>query len=133
MQKKTVLKKEYGFDKAFNIFNEIDNKCNKLSEYNPRAPNKIDAKNLMLEHFKIIEDKVIDMFYTPAIIRKINNANYKGYLHDKLKKEMNRGDTIVEIAILDSFKFKRQGKPQETIAERVKLNPRNKTGTEIKI
>ena len=30
--------------KDFNIFDEIANKCNKLSDYNPRTPKKIDAK-----------------------------------------------------------------------------------------
>ena len=29
----------------------------------------------MLEYLKIIEDKLNDMFSTPTIIRKINNAN----------------------------------------------------------
>ena len=32
----------------------------------------------MLAYLKVIEDKVITMFYTTTIIRKINNANYKG-------------------------------------------------------
>ena len=72
---KTVLEKEYGFDEVFNIFYKIDNKGNKLNEYNSRAPNKIDTKNVVPEYLKIIEDKLINMFSTPAIIRKINNAN----------------------------------------------------------
>ena len=37
---KAVLKNKYGLDEAFNNLNEIDNKHNKLNEYNPRAPNK---------------------------------------------------------------------------------------------
>ena len=39
-----MLKKQYGFDEAFNIFNKVDNKRNKLNEYHPWAPNKIDTK-----------------------------------------------------------------------------------------
>ena len=37
---KAVLKNKYGLDEAFNNLNEIDNKHNKLNEYNPRPPNK---------------------------------------------------------------------------------------------
>ena len=32
------------FDQAFNIFDGIDNKCNKLNEYKPRTSNKINAE-----------------------------------------------------------------------------------------
>ena len=39
-----MLKKDYGFDEVFNIFNEIDNKRNKLNEYKPIASNKIDKQ-----------------------------------------------------------------------------------------
>ena len=56
----------------------------------------------------------------------------KLYIHDKLKKQLNSGDTCRHEATLDYFKFKRQEKPQEIIAERMKLNSRNKTGTESK-
>ena len=28
------------------------------------------------------------MFSTPGIIKKINNANRRGYMHDKLKKKL---------------------------------------------
>ena len=45
------------------------------------------------------------MFSTPTFIRKISNANYKGY--GKLIKEMNSGDTCHTEATLDSFEFKR--------------------------
>ena len=65
---KTVLIKEYGFDEAFNIFDEIDNKHNKLSEYNPRTPNKIDTENVMLKYLKIIEGRLIDMFSTLTVL-----------------------------------------------------------------
>lgn len=70
-----MLKKEYGLDEVFNVFYKIDNKGNKLNEYNSRAPDKIDTKNVVPEYLKIIEDKLINMFSTPVIIRKINNAN----------------------------------------------------------
>ena len=40
----------------------------------------------MLEYQKIMEYKLIDIFSTSTIITKINNINYKGYVHDKLKK-----------------------------------------------
>ena len=51
-----MLKKEYGFDEVFNVFYKIDNKGNKLNEYNSRTPNKIDTKNVVPEYLKIIED-----------------------------------------------------------------------------
>ena len=74
-----VLKKDYGFDEVFNIFNGIDNKHNKLNEYNSRTPNKTDAKNVMLQYLKSMEDRLIDLFSTFSITRKINNTNYKEY------------------------------------------------------
>ena len=36
-----MLKRRYGFKQALNIFDETDNKCNKLSDYNSKTPNKI--------------------------------------------------------------------------------------------
>ena len=108
-------------------------KHNKLNKYNPRAPNKIDTKNVMLKYLKMIEDMLIEMFSSPTIIRKISNTSYKGYVCDKLRKELNSGDTRHAEAVLDSFKFKRREKPQEIIAEKVKLMPQKKIGTGIKI
>ena len=67
---KAVFKKEYGSDETFNIFDEIDKKCNELSEYNPRNLKKIDTKIVMLKYLKVTEDKIIYMFSTPSIIRK---------------------------------------------------------------
>ena len=64
----------------------------------------------MLEYLKIIKNELIDMFYTSAIIRKINNCNYKDYILEKVKKEFISGDTHRTEEILDSFKFKRLGK-----------------------
>ena len=46
---KSVIKKDYGFDKVFNIFHEIDNNCHKLHEYNPTTFNKINKKNEKLD------------------------------------------------------------------------------------
>ena len=45
--------------KHFCIFDEIDNKCNKLNIYKPRTTIKINAKSAMLLHLKIIESKLI--------------------------------------------------------------------------
>ena len=68
--------------------------------------------------------------FSTLTIRKINNANDKGYVHDKFKKKLNSGDTRCAEAILDSLKFIRQEKPRETIAERVKLMRQKKKKTE---
>ena len=79
---------------------EIYNERNKIYEHDPRSFDKIDTKNEMLVYLKIIEDRLIDMFSTHSIIRKINNVNYKEYVHDKLKKKLNSGDTHRAEAIL---------------------------------
>ena len=39
------MKKDCGFYEVFNIFDEIDNNCNKLDGYNPRTLNKINTKS----------------------------------------------------------------------------------------
>ena len=59
--RKLMLKKDYGLDKIFNIFDEIDDSRYKLHMYNPRTSNTINRKNEMLEYLKIIELKLIDM------------------------------------------------------------------------
>ena len=41
-----MLKKDYGFDEVFNIFDEIDNNCHELRKYNPRISNMINRKNV---------------------------------------------------------------------------------------
>ena len=51
------------------LFIEIDNKRNKLKEYNPKAAYKINTKYVLLECLKIIEDKATDMISTPTIFR----------------------------------------------------------------
>ena len=73
-------KKEYEYDEAFNIFDEIDNNHHKLSQYSCRNSNMINKKNEMLVYLKITEWKLIDMFTTSSIIRKINDVSYKGYV-----------------------------------------------------
>ena len=45
------------------------------------------------------------MFSTSTIVRKIKILNYKGYVLDKLKKELNSGDTSQTEAIFDSSEF----------------------------
>ena len=74
------------------LFIEINNKRNKLKEYNPKAPYKINTKNVLVECLKNIEDKTTDMISTPTIFRKIYNSNY-AYVRRKLRKELNSGDT----------------------------------------
>ena len=101
-----MLKKDYGFDKVFNIFDEIDNNCFELHKFNPRNLNMINRKYEIIESLKIVEWKLIDMFSTPSVVRKINNANHKGYVNKKLNEEMNSENTRLNEAILDSFNLK---------------------------
>ena len=61
----------------------------------------------MLEHLKIMEWELIDMFSTPTFVRKIISAKYKGYVHVKLIKELNSGDICHAEAILDTYEVKR--------------------------
>ena len=72
-----MFKKGYGFVKVFDIFDVIDNKSNKLNEYKCRMPTKNDAKNVVLEYFKIIEDRLIDMPSTPWLFEKETIPNGK--------------------------------------------------------
>ena len=46
------------------------------------------------------------MLSTLSVVRKVNNAKYKGWVKNKLNEEMNSGDTHRVEAIIDSFKFK---------------------------
>ena len=82
--KRNGAQKVYGFDEVFTIFYEIDNKCNKLNEYNSRISNKIGVKNVMLGYLKIMEDRLIDLFSNSSTIRKINNDNYKEYFRENI-------------------------------------------------
>ena len=47
---------------------------------------KLIQKILLLNYFRIIEHKLIDMFSIP----NINNDNHKDYVHDKLKKKTKK-------------------------------------------
>ena len=77
---KTELQKHYGFEKAFNIFDEIDNKCNKLNEY--KSKKKIDVK------YKGYFDKKLNelMYRDPHRIKEIINA-FKFKRLGKIKTE----------------------------------------------
>ena len=85
---------------------------------------------------RIIEDRLIDLFFAPSIIEK-NSVNHKRYVYDELKKELEKEDPPHAKAIFDCFKFKKLEEkiktekpftpPQETIAERAKLE-RQETG-----
>ena len=73
---KRYSKKDYGFDEAFNIFDKIDHRSKKTYEYKPRSSNEINTNNVMLEYMRIMEDKLIDMFFLLLISsKKIKNAN----------------------------------------------------------
>lgn len=68
---------------------------------------KLIQKILLLNYFRIIEHKLIDMFSIP----NINNDNHKDYVHDKLKKKQKnkkakKEDPRHAKSIFDSFKFK---------------------------
>ena len=123
-----MLKRDYGFDEAFDIFEEMNNNHHKLNGYNPGTSNIINRKNEMLEYLKIIGYLLIDMLSTLTAVRKVDNSNYKGYEHDKLKKESISDNTCHTEAILDCFKFKRLQKikteePQE--GDEVKYKRKN--------
>ena len=61
-----VLRKDYGFDEAFNVFDEIKDKHIKLNEYKPSNSDKINTKNEMLTC--LIEEKLVVLFFIPIII-----------------------------------------------------------------
>ena len=52
---KAMLRKDYGFDEVFNIFDEKCKKCDNLNKYKACACNKINSKNEMLEYLKTIK------------------------------------------------------------------------------
>lgn len=51
--RKTVLEKDFAFDKVFNNFYETDNSHNKLQMYNPKTTTMINRKNEMLQYLEI--------------------------------------------------------------------------------
>ena len=62
------------------------------------------------------------MLSTHSTTNKINNANYKGYVNEKLNEEMNSGDTRHAEVIIYSFKFKSLTR-KKTEGVGVKLEP----------
>ena len=89
-------------------------------------------KNEMLEYLEITE-KYLLMFSTFTIknllLRKIKNVNYKGYVHDELKKKK-----IVEtLTVLKQFLILLISKDRKSHKKLLlmNLNPRNKTGSGI--
>ena len=67
---KAMVRRNYGFDETFNIFDEIDNKRNKLNEYEPRSDNNINNKNPTPEYLKVRENNLIDTFSASSISKK---------------------------------------------------------------
>lgn len=59
------------------------------------------------------------------------NDDYKGYIHDKVRKELSSGYTHHAEATSDSLKFKKQEKPQKTITKKLKLISRKKQQQEL--
>lgn len=80
-----MLRKDFRFNKAFNICDEIHNKRSKLNECKPRSADDINKKT-MPTLLRIIEDRLIGMFSAPSIIKEVNNANQKAFEHDYLKR-----------------------------------------------
>ena len=64
---KAILKNDYGFYEAFNIFDKID-KCKKVYEYKPSSSNEISTKNVILKYFRNMKGKLIDMFFLLLVL-----------------------------------------------------------------
>ena len=73
----------------------------------------INRKNEVLDYLKIMEGKIINMLCTDTVVRKINNANNKGYIKKKLNEEINIGDIHHAETILKSFKLKKATKNKD--------------------
>ena len=73
--------------------------------YNPKTSKKINTEKSMLEYLKIMEWKLIDMFTTPNVVRKISNANCKVSDKKNLNEKIISGGTTQAEASLDSFRF----------------------------
>ena len=63
-----MLKRDYGFDEAFGIFEEMNNNHHKLNGYNSGTSNTINRKNEMLEYLRIIEYLLIDMLSALTVV-----------------------------------------------------------------
>ena len=92
-------------------------------------------KNEMLEYLEITE-KYLLMFSTFTIknllLRKIKNVNYKGYVHDELKKKKKK-KIVDTLTVLKQFLFLLISKDRKSHKKLLlmNLNPRNKTGSGI--
>ena len=62
-------------------------------------------KDKLLNYLRIIEDKLIDMFPTPSISKKVSNVNCNSYMDEKLKKFVYREPCHAKV-IFDFFKLK---------------------------
>ena len=93
-------------------------------------------KNEMLEYLEITE-KYLLMFSTFTIknllLRKIKNVNYKGYVHDELKKKKIKKKIVETLTVLKQFLFLLISKDRKSHKKLLlmNLNPRNKTGSGI--
>ena len=90
-------------------------------------------KNEMLEYLEITE-KYLLMFSTFTIknllLRKIKNVNYKGYVHDKLKKKKKIVETLTVLKQFLILLISKDRKSHKKLLL-MNLNPRNKTGSGI--
>ena len=93
-------------------------------------------KNEMLEYLEITE-KYLLMFSTFTIknllLRKIKNVNYKGYVHDELKKKKKKKKKVETLTGLKQFLILLISKDRKSHKKLLlmNLNPRNKTGSGI--
>ena len=90
-------------------------------------------KNEMLEYLEITE-KYLLMFSTFTIknllLRKIKNVNYKGYVHDELKKKKKIVETLTVLKQFLILLISKDRKSHKKLLL-MNLNPRNKTGSGI--
>ena len=94
---------------------------------------RLMQKNEMLEYLEITE-KYLLMFSTFTIknllLRKIKNVNYKGYVHDELKKKKKIVETLTVLKQLFILLISKDRKSHKKLLL-MNLNPRNKTGSGI--
>ena len=127
-------KKKTGFDEAFNIFDEIDYYPIKLLSINLWLLIKLLQKSAMLLYLKFIKNNLFDMISDHSINKKINNANYKGYVYNTLKKKLENKDPYHAknkfLILLNLKGWRTIYSTKRHIAERGKLE-KAKTGTGI--
>ena len=94
---------------------------------------RLMQKNEMLEYLEITE-KYLLMFSTFTIknllLRKIKNVNYKGYVHDELKKKKKIVETLTVLKQFLILLISKDRKSHKKLLL-MNLNPRNKTGSGI--